>query len=286
MNVSVVLRRHAAALRALVILTVILGLAYPGLIWLIAHLPGLRDRADGSILESDGKAVGSSLIGQRYTDAAGNPLSQYFQGRPSAAGEGYDPMASGASNLGPEDIVDTADRPSLLSTICARSKAIGEREGVDGARPFCTAGGVGAVLSVIGPRDIRGDVPHPQFVFSVNEPCATTPQPFLATFEGVRVRCAEPGQDYRAGRLMPIRGTAVASVPADAVTASGSGLDPHISPAYADLQVGRVATARGMSVERVRALVAANTEGRPAGFLGEPQVNVLELNLALDAGRG
>ncbi|MBO0679386.1 potassium-transporting ATPase subunit C [Mycolicibacterium sp. S2-37] len=273
---SSVVRQHAAALRALLALTVVLGLAYPALIWLIAQLPGLQHKADGSILESGGKPVGSSLIGQLYTDADGAPLPQYFQGRPSAAGDGYDPMATSASNLGPEDIVDTPDRPSLLTTVCQRSRAIGELDGVNGGRPFCTGGGVGAVLSVIAS-------PAPTRVISVNEPCDTTPRPFLDTYQGVRVECAEPGADYRSGRLVPIHGAITEpQVPADAVTASGSGLDSHISPAYAEIQVNRVAEARAMSPDQVRALVAAHTEGRTLGFLGEPTVNVLELNLALD----
>lgn len=284
MSFSTIVRQHTAALRALFVLTVILGLAYPALIWLIAQLPGLRDNADGSIIEVDGKPVGSSLIGQLYTDADGNPLPQYFQGRPSAAGDGYDPMATSASNLGPESIVDTPDRTSLLTLVCERSKAVGEMDGVDGARPFCTGGGVGAVLSVIGPRGADGNVTHPTEVVSVNEPCESTDRPFLGSYEGVRVECAAAGEDYRLGQIVPIHGSTPAEpqVPTDAVTSSGSGLDPHISPAYADLQVDRVAAARGISPEQVRTLVAAHTDGRTLGFLGEPRVNVLELNLALD----
>ncbi|BCI51067.1 potassium-transporting ATPase KdpC subunit [Mycolicibacterium litorale] len=287
MSFSTIVRQHTAALRALLVLTVLLGLAYPALIWLIAQLPGLRENAGGSMIEVDGKPVGSSLIGQLYTDADGNPLPQYFQGRPSAAGDGYDPMATSASNLGPEDIVDTPDRTSLLTQVCERSRAVGELDGVDGARPFCTGGGVGAVLSVMGPRGADGNVTNPTKVVSVNEPCETTDRPFLDAYEGVRVECAAAGEDYSVGQIVPVRGSAPAEpqVSADAVTASGSGLDPHISPAYADLQVDRVAAARGISPEEVRALVAAHTQGRTLGFLGEPRVNVLELNLALD-GKG
>ena len=285
-------RQHVAALRALLVFTVIFGFAYPIGIWLVAQLPGLQDKADGSLIEVDGQVVGSSLIGQLFTDADGNALPQYFQSRPSAAGDGYDPLSTSASNLGPEDIVDTPGDPSLpaddngattslLSTVCGRSVAVGELEGVSGARPFCTEDGVGAVLSVIGPRDATGNVTAPTRVVSVNQMCPATP--FISTYEGVTVECATFGEDYAAGQIVPIEGTAgAAAVPADAVTASGSGLDPHISPAYADLQVDRVATARGIAPETVRALVAEHTNGRTLGFMGEPRVNVLQLNLALD----
>ncbi|MDV3132023.1 potassium-transporting ATPase subunit C [Mycobacterium sp. 29Ha] len=293
MNLSNLVRQHWAALRALLVLTVILGIAYPVFIWLVAQLPGLNDKANGSLIEEDGKLLGSSLIGQSFTDADGNALPQYFQSRPSAAGDGYDPMATSASNLGPESIVDTpvggADnpteaKPSLLTLVCERSATVGKTEGVDGTRPFCTGGGVGAVLSVIGPRDAQGNVVQPTRVVSVNEPCATTQTPFLDTYEGVRVECATPGEDHSIGHLVPIRGSAPADpvVPADAVTASGSGLDPHISIPYADLQVSRVATARGVSPEQVREVLAAHTDGRFLGFVGEPTVNVLQLNLDLD----
>ncbi|RZT18030.1 K+-transporting ATPase ATPase C chain [Mycobacterium sp. BK558] len=284
MNFSILLRQHWAALRALLVLTVILGIAYPVFIWLVAQLPGLSHRADGSVVEVDGEPVGSSLIGQSFTTADGTALPQYFQSRPSAAGDGYDPMATSASNLGPESIVDTPDKASLLTLVCSRSKAVGELEGVDGLRPYCTGGGVGAVLSVFGPRDARGAVADPTRVVSVNEACDTVSTPFVDTYEGVRVECAKSGEDYSAGQIVPIRGSAPAdpAVPADAVTASGSGLDPHISPAYADLQINRVAQARGVSPEAIRAVVADHTSGRTLGFLGEPRVNVLELNLALD----
>jgi len=299
MKFSNLVRQHTAALRALLVLTVIVGLAYPIAIWLIAQLPGLSDKANGSIIEADGKPVGSSLIGQSFTDSDGNALPKYFQSRPSfargAGGSGYDPLATSASNLGPESIVDTPADPSapkdlngykasLLTLVCQRSETVGALEGVNGARPFCTGDGVGAVLSVIGPRDAGGNVVHPTRVVSVNEPCESTPAPFLNTYEGVRVECAKYGEDYSIGQIVPIRGSAPADpqVPADAVTASGSGLDPHISIAYADLQVNRVAQARGVSPDQVRQAVADHTDGRWLGFIGEPRVNVLQLNLALD----
>jgi potassium-transporting ATPase KdpC subunit len=301
MKFSNIIRQHWAALRALLVFTVIFGFGYPLLIWLVALIPGLHDKAEGSILTAAGKPVGSRLIGQLFTDSSGNPLPQYFQSRPSAAGSnGYDPTASSGSSLGPESVVDTPGdpaklasgasasdagfKPSLLTQVCSRSSSVGQLEGVDGSRPFCTGGGVGAVLSVIGPRDSRGLVVHPTRVVSVNEPCATTKQPFLDFYEGVRVECAKFGDDYSTGQTVPIRGAAPANpqVPADAVTSSGSGLDPNISPGYADIQVARVAKARHVSPDQIRAVVAQYSSGRGLGFFGEPAVNVLQLNLELD----
>lgn len=283
------LRQHVAALRMLLIFTVLLGVAYPLFITLVAQVPGLQSRANGSQIKVNGNVVGSKLLGQAFTDKDGNPLPQYFQSRPSAAGDGYDPTASSASNLGPESIVDTLPDPSvkddtgkqsLLTQVCSRSLAIGKLEGVDGSRPFCTPDGVGAVLAVFwsGP----GYAGHPTRVVSLNQ---TAPaKPFLASYKGVPVELAKFGEDYSKGQVVPIRGDAPAKpvVPADAVTASGSGLDPEISPAYARLQEPRVAKVRGISVAQVNALVDKYSKGRDLGFLGEPRVNVLQLNLALD----
>ncbi|ROO91215.1 K+-transporting ATPase ATPase C chain [Actinocorallia herbida] len=285
------LRQHVAALRALVVFTVVLGLAYPLAITAIAQVPGLRDKADGSLISS-----GSALIGQSFTDAEGNPLKQYFQSRASNAGDGYDPMATSASNLGPEDVVDTLPDPalvaagkedenartSLLTTVCTRSVEVGALEGVDGSRPYCTEAGVGAVLSVLGPRDASGVVSRPTEVVSVNEACPAVP--FVAEYKGVKVECATYGEDYSTGQIVPVRGDAPAApaVPADAVTASGSGLDPHISVDYAKIQARRVAETRGLPVAEVQELIEAHTTGRALGFMGEPVVNVLELNTALD----
>ncbi len=284
MKFSNFVRVHWAAFRALLVLTVVAGLAYPLFIWLVAQLPGLHDKAEGSILTANGKPVGSRLIGQLFTDKDGNALPQYFQSRPSAAGTGYDPLNTSASNLGPESIVDTPGKPGLLTQVCTRSAAVGQLEGVDGSRPFCTGRGVGAVLSVIGPRDARGNVVHPPRVISVNEPCQSTQAPVLSIYEGVRVECAKYGEDYAIGQLVPVRGAAAENpaVPADAVTAGGSGLDPDISPAYADIQVARVAKARHVGPDQIRAVVARYRGARTLDFLGEPTVNVLELNLQLD----
>jgi K+-transporting ATPase ATPase C chain len=320
------LRTASAGLRMLLALTVILGIAYPLLVMGIAQLPGLKPKADGSVLRQNGVAVGSSLLGQSYTDSDGQPLVQYFQTRPSAAGSdtaaggdtagtvGYDPTASGASNLGPESIVDTLPNPavprdtgtqSLLTQVCARSAAIGALDGVSGARPFCTPSpvtalsssgttsgsetsnvavttetAVGAVLAVFwsGPG-YHGQVTK---VLSVNQACPTTP--FLAQYRGVPVQCMTYGIDISKAQIVPIRGNAPANpaVPPDAVTASGSGLDPDISVAYAHLQTKRVAAARKITVAQVDALVNRYTTGRFLGFMGEPVVNVVQLNLALD----
>ncbi len=199
-----IVRQHIAALRGLLLFTVICGIAYPLLIFGIGQ-GVFHNQANGSLVSSNGKVVGSSLLCQEFVDAKGNPLPQYFQPRPSAASDptsktdyGCDPLFSGASNLGPNNSV-------LVQDIKARQQQI-------------------------------------------------------AQFDHVPV----------------------SSIPADAVTASGSGLDPDISPQYADLQVNRVAQARHLSPAAVRALVTKYTQGRNLGFLGEPRVDVLNLNIALD----
>ena len=193
--VSLTGRQFWAGVRAMLVATVALGLLYPLVLTGIAQVvtPG---RADGSLVHADGQVVGSSLLGQAFTDRDSNPLPQYFQSRPSASD--YDGTASGGSNLGPNS-------PELADLIEQR----------------------------------RAEV---------------------AAFNGV------PATD----------------VPPDAVTASASGLDPGISPAYASIQVDRVALERGVPVSDVERLVAQATVGRDLGFIGAPYVNVLELNLALD----
>lgn len=285
------LRHHVAALRGLVVLTVILGIGYPLTVAAVAQVPGLQHRADGSLIHRGGTVVGSAFIGQSFTDAKGDPIAKYFQSRPSAAGDGYDPTATGASNLGPESIMDTLPDPSvkgdsgslsLLSQVCDRSQAVGALEGVDGRRPDCTADGIGAVLSVIHRGGPTGPVTR---VVSVNQECPA--RPFIARYDGVAVSCATFGVDYRIGQIVLVHGPGRSwpanPVPPDAVTASGSGLDPDISTAYADLQAPRVAAARNLPLATVTQLVSRYTSGRTLGFMGEPAVNVLQLNLALDA---
>jgi potassium-transporting ATPase KdpC subunit len=286
------LAQHLAAVRLLLVLTVVLGLAYPLAITAVAQVPGLKHRADGSLLRAGDRTVGSALIGQSFTDKDGAALVQYFQPRPSAAGDGYDPTSTSASNLGPESVVDTlgdpaqaenpdgdGSSPSLLSQVCARSLAVGTLEGVSGARPYCTPGGVGAVLGVFHRDGLTGPVTR---VVSLNEPAPATP--FVATYQGVPVEAARFGQDYSHAVVTPIRGnvSGPVKVPADAVTAGASGLDPQISPAYARLQVPRVAKARNVSATQVEKVIRENTTGRTLGFIGEPGVDVLQVNLDLD----
>jgi potassium-transporting ATPase KdpC subunit len=189
-------RQLVPALVVFLAFTLLTGVAYPLAITGIAQV-AFTGRADGSLIERDGEIVGSRLVGQAFSGP------RYFHPRPSAAGNGYDGMASGPSNLGPRN-------EDLLAAVRARRT------------------------------------------------------------------------EYRRENGLP----SSAAVPIDAVTASGSGLDPHISLANARLQAPRVARARLLPLDRVLALVDEHTDGRSLGVLGEPGVNVLELNLALDGEQG
>jgi K+-transporting ATPase ATPase C chain len=197
-------RQLLAALRGLIVFTVICGIAYPVVMFGIAQ-GAFHKQANGSLVSYKGKTVGSSLLCQEFVDAKGNPLPQYFQPRPSNAVNedvktdyGCDPLFSAASNLGPNN-------PVLVKLIKQRQQQI-------------------------------------------------------ASFDHVKA----------------------SAIPPDAVTASASGLDPYISPQNAIIQTDRVAAARHISPAQVKALVAANTKGRTIGFLGDPRVDVLTLNIALD----
>ncbi|MEU5715883.1 potassium-transporting ATPase subunit KdpC [Streptomyces sp. NPDC020403] len=194
-----VLRQHLAALRMLLVFTVVTGLAYPLAVTGIAQV-AFPHHANGSLIDTGGRPVASGLIGQSFPllqngEGTGRPDPKWFQPRPSTSS--YDPLASGASNLGPNN-----------PTLVARAK---ERRAA------------------------------------------------LSAFDGV-----PPGD-----------------VPADALTASGSGLDPDISPAYAYEQVDRVARARGLPRSTVRGLVTAHRQRRALGFLGQEHVNTVQLNHAL-----
>jgi len=288
-NLPASVRQHLAALRALLVLTVVTGLAYPLVVLVVAQVPGLKHHADGSLVKANGTPVGSSLLGQSFTDAKGEPITKYFQTRPSDAGAGYDPTASAGSNLGPESIIDTLPDPSdskdtgkqsLLTQVCSRSVAVGQLEGVHGQRPYCTSDGLGAVLSVIHDTGLTGPI---KSVVAVNQECPA--KPFISTYDGAPVTCATFGVDYRVGKIVVVHGPGKGTdnpVPADAVTASASGLDPDISVAYANLQAPRVAKARGINLDAVHKLIKKHTVGRTLGFMGNPGVDVLQLNLALD----
>ncbi|MCU1479272.1 MAG: potassium transporter KtrA [Subtercola sp.] len=191
-------RQYWVALRAMIVFTIVLGIAYTALITGIGQL-AMPAQANGSMIKSGDAVVGSALIGQSFTDSDGNALPEWFQSRPSAAGDGYDAAASSGSNYGPEN-------SDLLAAIAERQQAIAASDNVP-----------------------------------------------------------------------------ISEIPADAVTASASGLDPHISPEYAQIQVARIAAVRDLPVDEVQHLVANATTPRDLGFLGEPVVNVLQLNIALAA---
>jgi K+-transporting ATPase ATPase C chain len=250
-------RQLLTGLLMTIVLTVLVGLLYPLVVTGIAQ--GLMSkRANGSIVKVNGKAVGSSLIGQNFTDKDGNAIPKYFQPRPSAAGNGYDALASAGSNLGPSN-------PKLIGNVPGVSIDTPTNPFATPADPFCLP--VQATDKNSNPiTDAAGNP-----VYEKNK-------------DGTYV-CDPNTVPERAMAFRTLNGLAPdAKVPVDAVTASASGLDPQISVANARLQAARVAKARNVSEESVRALIDAHTQGRAWGFLGEQTVNVLELNLALDRG--
>jgi len=247
----------------MVIVTVLAGLAYPLLSTGLATAV-FPHQAEGSLLYRHGRLVGSSLIGQLFTDADGNPLPRYFQPRPSAAGAGYDSTASGATNLGPSN-------PLLVGFVAGATTYRADGT-LAPSNPFATPADPACV-----PTDPKGN-PIP-----VVDPPAG--QRFARTPGGGYV-CDPNTIPERALAYRQLNGLAPgAPVPVDAVTASGSGLDPDISVANALDQAPRVARARHVALAVVEGLVRAHTTGRQLGFLGEPGVNVVELNAALPGAR-
>jgi K+-transporting ATPase ATPase C chain len=228
----------------MVVMTVITGFVYPAVITILAQ--GIfRDQANGSLITANGQVIGSRLIGQSFAKP------EYFHPRPSSAGSGYDATASSGSNLGPTSA-------KLLNGTIATDDKGKESVGFDGIKTrlvhYCVDNDIPFESSTPLDRfkDAQGNLDDLKLVKAFND--AKSPLVF----------------------------TAKQSIPADALTASASGLDPHISPRNAELQAARVAKARGVSVEQVRQVVAQHTGGRSLGVLGEPYVNVLELNLTLD----
>jgi K+-transporting ATPase ATPase C chain len=229
----------------MVVMTVITGLAYPAVITAIAQIV-FRDQANGSLIVSNGQVIGSRLLGQNFSKP------EYFHPRPSSAGgSGYDPTASAGSNLGPTSA-------KLLNGAVSTDDKGKESVGFDG---------------------IKVRIVH----YSVENNIAYESSAPLDTFKDADgslddLKLIKAFSDEKT----PLVFTPRTPIPADAIAGSASGLDPHISPGNAELQAARVAKARGVLLDQVRAVVAEHTEGRTLGVLGEPHVNVLELNLALD----
>jgi len=249
------MRRHViTSIVAFVVLSVLLGVLYPLAVWAIGQV-GFRHQADGSLVKVDGKVVGSSLLAQDFVSA------QYFHPRPSKAGtgydgNGYDGAASAASNQGPSN-------PNLIGNVPGVNIDTKTNPYATPTDPTC----VPVQATDKDGNDVTDKSGNP--VYEKNK-------------DGTYV--CNPGtiaQRVLAYRAENGLGPNV-KVPVDAVTASFSGLDPDISVANARLQAPRVARVRHMSLSDVLALVSKHTDGRGLGFMGEPGVDVLELNLALD----
>ena len=238
------LKELGPGLRLMIVFTVLTGLLYP------AVMTGLSEvifpkQANGSLVTVNGKVVGSSLIGQPFAKA------EYFHPRPSSAGSGYDASQSGASNLGP------TSAKLVRGTIKMDDKKneVVDFDGIDDRIVhYCVDNAIPYESSVPLDqfKDSQGNLDDVKLIKAFNDdktPLAFTPKELI---------------------------------PQDAVTASGSGLDPHISPANAEMQAARVAKARNVSADQVKQLLAQFTERPDWGFFGEPRVNVLQLNIALD----
>jgi potassium-transporting ATPase KdpC subunit len=256
-NLQSLYRQLGSSILLTVVVAIVVGGLYPLVVWGIGQA-AFKSKADGSLIYRDGKAVGSALVGQAFSNAAGDPLPRYFQPRPSEAGSGYDAVSSAASNLGPSD-------PRLVGFIPGLN-TVGLNGEPSKTNPFATKADPYCVPMSLQGKPVISPTPGEKFEISggtyVCDP-NTIPERTMA---------------YRAFNDLP----ASVKVPVDAVTASSSGLDPEISIANADLQAPRVARVRHLPLATVDKLIKENTEGRVWGFLGEPGVNVLELNLALD----
>jgi K+-transporting ATPase ATPase C chain len=233
------------AVLMMLVMTILTGLIYPAVMTAFSQVV-FPQQANGSLLTVDGQVVGSTLIGQNFAKPA------YFHPRPSSAGSGYDPTATGGSNLG-------ATSAKLINgTVKTDDKTKQEVVDFDG---------------------IKDRVVHY---------CLENHIPYESSIPLAAFKTADGDLDdvklikaFNAGEN-PLEFRAMEPIPVDAVTASASGLDPHISPRNAAIQSPRVARARGVSVEQVQEVVAKHVEGRDLGFLGEPRVNVLLLNVDLD----
>jgi K+-transporting ATPase ATPase C chain len=231
-------------LRIKLFMTVVLGVVYPLAMTGISQLI-FPKQANGSLITVGGKVIGSEIIGQNFTKP------EYFHPRPSAAGSGYDASASSGSNLGPT----SAKLMHGTTKMDDKKNEVVDYDGISLRMVhYC----------------LENDIPYE----------SSMP---LDRFKGADgnlddVKLIKAFNDDKA----PLIFTPKAPIAADAVTASSSGLDPHISPANAQAQASRVAQARGISVDQANQIVARFTEGPDLGLLGEPRVNVLKLNLAMD----
>jgi K+-transporting ATPase ATPase C chain len=238
------LKELGPGLRLTIVFTVLTGLLYPAVMTGLSEVIFPR-QAKGSLVTVNGKVVGSSLIGQSFTKP------EYFHPRPSAAGSGYDASQSGATNLGPT----SAKLLRGTTKMDDKKNEVVDFDGIDDRIVhYCVDNDIPYTSSVPLEqfRDAHGDLDDVKLIKAFNDD------------------------------KVPLVFTPKVPIPQDAVTASASGLDPHISPANADTQATRVAKARGLSADQVKQLIPQFTDRPDWGFLGEPRVNVLLLNVALD----
>jgi potassium-transporting ATPase KdpC subunit len=238
------LKELGPGLRLTIVFTLLTGLVYPVVMTGLSEAIFPR-QSKGSLVTVNGKVVGSSLIGQSFAKP------EYFHPRPSAAGNGYDATASGGTNLGPT----SAKLLRGTTKMDDKKNEVVDFDGIaDRIVHYCVDNEIPYESSVPLDqfKDSHGDLDDVKLIKAFNDDKA------------------------------PLAFTPKASIPQDAVTASASGLDPHISPANAEIQGTRVAKARGVSADQVRQLIPQFTERADWGFLGEPRVNVLLLNVALD----